>query len=146
MKTYPIIIKATNYEIQITEPPDGFVFPSKAEREQWTAALRSGNYQKGIKCLSPKPGSYCCLGVLQFLRDKRTPIPEEHQNAHDLWGGMEYTLNYQYPWERGEMPHRTRVKPTNNMPYGFLTTLNDSGMSFADIADIIDIVFNPDTY
>ena len=44
-----------------------------------------------------------------------------------------------------------------NTPYGVkflipnnqlqsLPELNDSGMSFADIADIIDIVYNPETY
>jgi len=146
MKTYPIIIKATNYTIEITQPPGDFVFPSKEERERWTAALRSGTYKQGRGCLSVEIGSYCCLGVLQFLYENRQPTPVQHQKAHYLWGHSDFPPNYQAPWERGVLPTGVTVENKKNHVFHTLSAMNDSGMSFADIADIIDIVYNPDTY
>ena len=146
MKTYPIIIKASNYTIEIYQPPGDFEFPTKEERERWTAALRSGDYQQGKYRLSPVVGYYCCLGVLQFLRDGRKPTQEEHASAHDLWGDALNTIGTAKNWECGDLPNGVAVILSNSNSYEYLTDLNDKGMSFADIADIIDITLNPETY
>lgn len=145
MKTYPITIKSTNYTIKIDGPPVDFKFPTRDERERWTAALRSGDYQQGNGCLSPQVGCYCCLGVLQFIFSSLDPqIHEHHLLAHENWGA-----NFMPPidtaWKSGILPYGVKLLiPNNQLPN--LSQLNDSGMSFADIADIIDIVYNPDTY
>lgn len=146
MKTYPITIKSTNYTIKIDGPPGDFQFPTRDERERWTAALRSGDYQQGKGSLSPQVGCYCCLGVLQFLRDNKPPTPENHLTAAATWGsfGLPYTTSAD-EWARGIFPEQTIVD-FSAVPHNCLPLLNDCGMSFADIADIIDIVYNPETY
>ena len=147
MKTYPITIKSTNYTIKIDGPPGNFKFPTRDERERWTAALRSGVYQQGKGCLSPQVGCYCCLGVLQFLCDNKPPTPENHLTAAAEWGsyGLPYNLTGTDEWSWGGFPKQT-VIDFNDVLNNSLPSLNDRGMSFADIADIIDIVYNPDTY
>ena len=145
MKTYPITIKSTNYTIKIDGPPGDFQFPTREERERWTSALRSGMYKQGINRLSPAVGCYCCLGVLQFIVSSLDPqIHEHHLLAHENWGA-----NFMPPidteWKSGILPYGVKFLIPNN-PLQSLPELNDSGMSFADIADIIDIVYNPDTY
>lgn len=37
-------------------------------KQEWLAALRSGNYKQGRECLyNPDNKSFCCLGVLEHL-------------------------------------------------------------------------------
>lgn len=41
----------------------------RSDRNQWVAALLSGDYKQGRGCLyDPASGGYCCLGVLADLR------------------------------------------------------------------------------
>ena len=54
--------------------------------EEWTAALRSGNYKQGKYTLKNKSGEFCCLGVLcELMGLERRSIPH-----------ADYTMAYWY--------------------------------------------------
>ena len=97
----------------------------------WVAALRGGKYEQAEGALRAGSG-FCCLGVLcdiskqgewrqgddhhpQTYLEQRTYLPAQVQ----LWAEV-----------RGEDPY-TSTKET-------LSALNDRGLSFEEIADIIE--------
>ena len=121
----------------------------KSVMKKWVAALRSGEYAqtKGALCKEgEKYDRFCCLGVLtelyiqdhnakkkknakkqigweKSLTDKELCFNEEEAvlaNAVKEWAGVR---TY-----HGELAHKRDV----------LTVLNDRGMSFKRIADIIE--------
>lgn len=92
-------------------------------RDLWTAALRSGDYRQGRKLLR-HAGRYCCLGVLTDLALKADAIPE--------WPAGELLLTM-------DVQRWARLRgPNPFLGESRAATLNDEGMSFADIADLID--------
>ena len=57
------------------------IFASPEVIEKWCAALRSGEYQKGVGRLQDDKGNYCCLGVLQMILSgevERDPETEDN--------------------------------------------------------------------
>lgn len=106
-------------------------------KRQWISALRSGEYEQGRGFLN-RGGKYCCLGVLCDLAAGDGIIPEPVE-YHEGSSAMTYD---------GE----ARVLPASVMLWaGMLTAygnlkgqiltlseMNDFGMSFARIADIIE--------
>lgn len=57
---------------------------TKAEKNKWIKALRSGEYKQGTGELKTSRGAYCCLGVLaKAVVWKRLP---EHYRSTDLNG------------------------------------------------------------
>ena len=98
---------------------------------EWTAALRSGEWQQGHLCLFTN-GKYCCLGVgaelcgleKKILLELQLPtsrflsdLPEEMWLIGDL--GVDVAVDYK----------ETTV---------CVSDLNDDGVTFAEIADAID--------
>lgn len=127
-------------------------FPSDEERTKWTDALRSGRYKQGKQVL--KHGDfYCCLGVKEDIEGCNwTPsylldglmVFSNSTGEHYLYTGESQWLN-----SFGEFPNKTYVAMICNLKvktHKCLTQLNDHGLTFAQIADIIDIVWNPKTY
>jgi hypothetical protein len=104
-------------------------------KELWIEALRSGKYQQGEGLLKTQDGKYCCLGVLcdiyaktqkkkGFQKGKFQYYFQDKGNAALLpenvmkWSGIDSKFgNYK----------------NNN-----LTTDNDNGKSFVQIAKIIE--------
>lgn len=91
--------------------------------KKWVAALRSGNYSQCAGKLTNGEG-YCCLGVA-----------EKVLNPAGDWG------------HKVHLTEATRIKlGLQSLDGGFdvsgwhnfLTTLNDRGDSFSEIADIIE--------
>ena len=85
-------------------------------KKLWLAALRSGVYPQGEGRLFRK-GKYCCLGILCEI----SPVESSWWHSLDLppevirkWAGLE------------------SVDPIG------LSSLNDSGTPFSEIADIIE--------
>lgn len=104
-------------------------------KAKWTAALRSGDYTQGEGALKSHEGKYCCLGVLCDLHAK------EHQGTWkndgrsvDGYLGSLFIL----PDEVQAWAGCEKSNPTVMQGQKALSTLNDHGKSFAEIADIID--------
>lgn len=110
----------------------------KEIKEKWLTALRSGEYQQ-TKGVLQCGGKYCCLGVLSDIYAKENDVQ----------------------WQKGEtdsvkcrLHHNTEVMPLEVIKWaglsdmnplvrvqGFdkpLAEINDEGMSFLEIADIIE--------
>lgn len=109
---------------------------SQKLKDEWIAALRSGEYKQGrARLCDRKGGTYCCLGVLAEV------IGELQPNGFHIYGsdtylrkpestdckdGMFVTHTYEYIHVPGPAQEK-------------LASLNDEkGSSFADIADYIE--------
>lgn len=91
--------------------------------EKWVAALRSGEYQQGSESLCYND-SYCCLGVACAISGV---VNVPHQD-----------------WIKATTAKDTSIPKiligsaaTSGLVYA-VSTMNDSGSSFADIADWIE--------
>lgn len=107
-------------------------------KKEWLTALRSGEYQQCTRQLhNKKDGSYCCLGVLCEL----------HRREFDnLWIQTNETdTTLYYLGNKNILPDEV-VKWAgvrdgglmSSSPVGQLIMANDSGKSFAEIADLIE--------
>ena len=121
-------------------------------KEQWTTALRSGEYKQGKGHLHQKgenglPDTYCCLGVLCDLA-VNVGATEKVFGA-DLGSGYEYRQDlYFYGRQPAVLPNEVQewaeletdagISPDGTIQ---LTALNDTGSTFAEIADIIEREF-----
>lgn len=112
-------------------------------KAQWVAALRSGEYEQGAGHLH-RGDTFCCLGVLCDLAIK-AGAPEVKEYLHPPWSMTAYSgsewnlppsvmewarLNNSDPFlvfKRGEVNVRHRV-----------SDINDSGVTFDEIADLIE--------
>lgn len=96
--------------------------------KQWVAALRSGEYQQGTGRLRYK-GRYCCLGVACNLYD-----PDGWEG--DVYAGISERLPDHVMTALG-----LRMSSGQCSREGVNTSLvdlNDSGLTFAEIADVIE--------
>jgi hypothetical protein len=110
----------------------------KSIKEQWVAALRSGQYKQAsgaLKCLD----SYCCLGVLSDLYCKATNKDWDNLvfNGHELlptevqeWAGLTDD-DIEISFEEGHILNEGSGGRT-------LSGLNDSGLDFCQIANLIE--------
>lgn len=91
----------------------------KELKAKWVKELRSGLHQQAKGRLVDGSGALCCLGVLQVTMTGTKP-------TGDLW---DYALNPCPVGLRTELDVDTQNE---------LARLNDSGKSFAEIADYIE--------
>jgi hypothetical protein len=95
-------------------------------KEQWIAALESGEYKQGQKALRPSESTYCCLGVLCDLYAK------DHPKFRGWRGGL-------FLDEMISLP--TAVKEWADVfstpVIVELMVMNDTDVSFTDIAAFI---------
>ena len=121
-------------------------------KEAWVNALRSGKYEQGSERLRSVSG-YCCLGVLCDI------YAQEHNTEWEFRGNEETNLQpMDYWYYEGE----SEFLPESVMDWAELKTnnpslqvdvddgedswnykddvsnLNDSGCTFAEIADLIE--------
>lgn len=117
-----------------------------AIKDAWVEDLRSGKYKQGRKQLHNAQDEFCCLGVLCEIAVKNGVIPEpvlDHDayryaqdrtavlpNEVQEWAGLENSL----PFEPVPLPYDEEL-------YMDLASLNDGGMSFKQIADVINYFF-----
>ena len=114
-------------------------------KTRWLAALRSGDYQQGPNrlCQGESPERYCCLGVFCELKE----LPRTWA-AYGYW---KYTIHGESRYADignlepalgplGTLPG-CFVRTADARKRGSLSNLNDNGFTFAEIADIIEIVF-----
>lgn len=89
-------------------------------KTEWLQALRSGKYKQARYVLKDGRGRYCCLGVLADLHGV-----DWIEMKHNLWTlnvGQSVATEYGLDWNTG----------------GVLSEMNDTGKSFAEIADYIE--------
>jgi hypothetical protein len=106
-------------------------------KTRWVAALRSGKYPQGRGRLKTEEG-FCCLGV---LCDLAAEDGIGHWEQKDTYFNRHYFLvttvheNNYLPMEVATWAglHRNPFVGSS-----ILSALNDSGSSFAEIADLIE--------
>lgn len=138
-------------------------------KTEWLAALRSGEYKQETGILRAR-GGFCCLGVLCDLYVKKgigewisiSPDPQTPNNSYTLhvegqivtWGlpgviqdkadlvqgGATIPVN-----SRGRvmqlLPSHIAANAEDEGGFKTLADINDSGGSFADIANIIEEIY-----
>ncbi len=142
---------------------------NKRFKQRWLKALRSGNYEQAKETLVELgpvgPVAYCCLGVACSLSAKRHITYDEGGLDPDYWDGMVLpdSVMYAYGFESDvgkfypkdlppevqqrvkkallDSPDNTYVNGTSLAGYDSLASLNDAGVPFTLIADVIEAVF-----
>lgn len=102
----------------------------------WLEALRSGDYRRAEGKLhrTANGEEYCCLGVLCDLAVKAgLPVEVEPAlRAYMRYDGFPDTL------PESVMEWAGLMDSSPDTPHGELVALNDDGMSFDDIANVIE--------
>jgi hypothetical protein len=129
---------------------------NKEVKDQWVAALRSGEYEQGrsyLRSKDPNGGNdkFCCLGVLCDLAVKAGVTEAKDNGYGNVVYGSEDDPNTAYPphevVEWADLPSVNPHVPfqhkawSENEKRAPLTALNDNtelGLGFAGIADLIE--------
>ena len=105
---------------------------------RWCKALRSGEFVQGEGQLRTLDNKYCCLGVLCELDSRDT------DTAWELYTGPNpfkptTTEGHQYLGAAYILPSSIAAKYGLNLDdLGNLSSMNDRGISFEEIADFIE--------
>lgn len=116
-------------------------------KKAWVGALRSGKYTQGRHALRETVGdkvTHCCLGVLCELAAEANVVTAEEQAVDD--SNVSYAV---FGGDSAFLPASVMDWSGVDHPKGgwlgdecdTLTGLNDSGHTFAEIADIIEQYF-----
>ena len=100
-------------------------------RKAWVKALRSGQYKQGQHSLCTNK-RYCCLGVLAELA-VQYGVAKKLSNLYD--GREGFLSSGIMDWVGLQTDSGRYMKGYNTTS---LALMNDQGMSFTDIADIIE--------
>lgn len=112
---------------------------------KWVEALRSGDYKQGREFLkrrgesSDPPGDweYCCLGVLCEINPDITHYKQGSFYFEDEWGETLF-LDELIPYSVAAHEFGLSISAQDR-----LSTLNDVGTPFSDIADLIEEMVIP---
>jgi hypothetical protein len=120
---------------------------NKEIKARWLEALRSGKYEQGTTYLK-NGDKYCCLGVLcdvvgvepELLSERSTRSAFEGEENVYLFDGSKSFLS---PRIANDVDLRTmgefrRVVEYKGQEFDSLVQMNDRGLSFAEIADVIE--------
>ena len=124
------------------ELPDGYIPPVLPGRDEWVRALRSGIYGQCHAQLCDRTG-YCCLGVLCTIQQR--PFVEHASQVafdNDVCGLTSANPLWDQLRDLGRLPPGVTVYIPGYGRKHTLSTLNDGGMSFKDVADIIEKVWS----
>lgn len=115
--------------------PEGYQKVPLPMRDEWVKALRSGEYPQGKDFLCYE-GSYCCLGVLSKIQGRLIDGHDDAEHtelapSNPLYGVLSYA---------GRLPFGVTVQFESGVR-GALAYLNDDGLPFPDIADIIEELY-----
>jgi hypothetical protein len=113
-------------------------------KTKWLEALRSGEYQQG-KYRLKRNNKYCCLGVLTDLHRKTKKkkdckwikLADGDESYFNSIGALNIKVQ---KWSGIDSAGGFFKYPTNNKT-NTLASLNDTGKSFKQIADIIEKYF-----
>jgi hypothetical protein len=116
-------------------------------QQQWITALRSGKYTQGKGCLHKTDG-FCCLGVAakEFLTDDVVvaEVTDKYDKGYASWSyDAEDEMAPDHVMKALGLYDSNGSSRTND-DLMMLTHLNDEGITFEQIADIIEA--NPEHY
>ena len=124
-------------------------------KAEWLTALRSGEFEQGTGQLCSAEGKYCCLGVLSELAARRgvteayvnlTADRKEYGSTLDwlltppeamVWAGLD-DANPCMPGHALSEEQLARIGFLADEDYS-VAELNDAGLTFAEIADLIEV-------
>ena len=115
-------------------------------KEQWVAALRSGDYKQGAGALNreeeddPKDICFCCLGVLTDLYAQEKGKPFNCNDDLRTVDNEEFLCEGVIKWA-GLISKDPEVNIDDDSLDSVKRTLsgcNDSGLTFSEIADLIE--------
>lgn len=112
-------------------------------KAQWLTALRSGEYAQGSGSLN-EDGKFCCLGVLCDLAERDGVVERVKVWDSGVFGYTARKVTGVLPWEVRDWSGLKTVTGDFYDDSGAmqaLTILNDGGMPFVKIADIIEQYF-----
>lgn len=105
-------------------------------KKPWLAALRSGKYRQTTESLNDENG-YCCLGVLcevaieNGLKINKETNDRSYETSYD--GYVDFPPPIVWTWA-GLVGNNPYIESKGN----YLADLNDAGLSFDEIADLIE--------
>jgi hypothetical protein len=105
---------------------------NKKEFTKWITALRNGKYKQGIGRLQGEDG-FCCVGVACNELIKR---PNKDAAGYLLGYFVEHQSDKIPKWLDYVLNDFDRVHDTLGLP-----TLNDSGYTFNEIADLLELTY-----
>lgn len=124
--------------------PDNYVKPVLPMKKEWLEALKSGKYSQGKDVLCQN-GNYCCLGVLSQIQGR---LGEPSSYGYRSDGGSALYLDDENPivklypkFRRGGFPDGVLVNHNLGASVA-LSGLNDLGVPFTEIAEIIDQIWD----
>jgi hypothetical protein len=121
-------------------------------KNEWVTRLRSGEYKQGTGALN-RGGSYCCLGVLCEIGVEKGILSKEYAGPGARYmDEYEFTaLDNEYDASSELLPEAARewagLEDSNpyvsyldddDEMYNGLAEVNDNGLTFAEIADLIE--------
>lgn len=133
-----------NYTLHI---PENYVKPPLPGRDEWLEALRSGQYAQGRLALC-ESDRYCCLGVLCRLQGRLTFLDGKWREEGEEISGLPYENPvYKNLDALGRLPVGVFVRMFGGNLGGVarevqLAACNDNGLTFDQIADIIEAVWD----
>lgn len=109
---------------------------NQAIKEKWVAALRSGEFEQGRRNLRSSDDKFCCLGVLCHIIDPNGWRLDQEKGRYlfDTHGAL-------LPEEIVKAAGLNNSSPCvedKNTNVCSLTSLNDHGMPFTEIANLIE--------
>jgi hypothetical protein len=112
---------------------------NKKIKKEWVEALRSNEYTQGKKVLRDLDNNFCCLGVLCDIYNKKQTIDGWlKRDGIFLIDGYNGILPKNVrEWAEVDSSPRVCIKSETN----HLTSLNDNGMTFLEIANLIEEQF-----
>ncbi len=117
----------------------------KEIKERWLRDLRSGEFKQGRGRLRKFNGEYCCLGVLanQGALENVASWTEGNYGYYVGGGNIAILSAKLVTWSGLSDEFGVLPKPVQfgNKLCRSLTDLNDEGMSFKEIADVIEEQF-----
>lgn len=105
--------------------------------QKWVAALRSGEYFQGHSHLRNLDNTFCCLGVLCDLHARENNTAWDLNNNVEIWfydGDCGVLPDSVQNWAEMKDHQGKLGRGESNL----LTNMNDSGKTFAEIANIIE--------
>lgn len=104
-------------------------------KTMWLEALRSGRYVQTTKALHDEIG-FCCLGVLCDISNKGAWSPDSYYELEAF--SNDQSLSHPLQVWSGVEGASGNLPAVGNGEYFTLAELNDDGLSFNQIADVIE--------
>ncbi len=112
----------------------------KERAMELVAALRSGKYTQGVDLLRTKDNRFCCLGVACDIANPlgwtEGAVNMRHEDTYTT--GLSPVAQEYFGFHSDMGMPRMGAVSIDGTNYGALSTANDAGVPFSDIADYIE--------